>query len=454
MSGRRAGAGPATRLAAAALIVAACGYNGMYNARHADRDGERSLLAGDDSAAARSFALASAAAETLLARTPRDRWTPEALALAGRGLAFTGDCGHALSRLDAARTNARDRETREAASLAAGWCLVRGARYSEALTLLEPLQSSRDRIVSTLATRWTGQALLAQGNAAGAARVLARTDPGAAGWTLARDAFERGMIARAETLLVARVAAHDLRPELLVLLRDLWVHGDTSVAWRVGSAAAASRGQAELRAAVRVTMAELLLGSGRDADARAMLAPVPKLSGDTAVVARARDAMLGVSLREAATLDDITRDARSASGAKGRIADAVLLARLLASQDTATGAGRFLAGEVLRDSVGAARAARTLFTMLPVGSPLAAKGWLAAARLAGDSSAGYVDVVRSRWPDSPYLRALEGRTGGDTLAIAADTLLRKAWEQAIVVYRDSLEARRAAVSAPSAAPRP
>ncbi|HEX2780235.1 MAG TPA: hypothetical protein VHM30_12105 [Gemmatimonadaceae bacterium] len=453
MSERRAGAGLATRLVAVALIVAGCGWNGMYNARHADRDGARSLLAGDDSAAARSFALASAAAETLLARTPRDRWTPEALALAGRGLAFTGDCGHALSRLDVARTKARERETRESASLAAGWCLVRGARYSEALAVLEPLQSSRDRNVATLATRWTAQALLAQGNAAGAARVLARTDPGAAEWTLARDAFERGAIARAETLLAARVAAHDLRPELIVLLRDLWLHGDTAVAWRVGAAAASSRGQAELRAAVRVTLAELLLQSGRDADARKMLAPVPRLSADTALVARARDAMLGVALRDASTLDEIARDARGESGARGRVASSVLLARMLASRDTATGAGRFLAGEVLRDSIGASRAARTLFTMLPVGSPLAAKGWLAAARLAGDSSARYVEVARSRWPDSPYLRALDGRAGGDTLAIAADTLLRKAWDEAIVVYRDSLEARRAA-SVPPAAPRP
>jgi hypothetical protein len=435
-------------LVTATAIVAACGYNGMYNARRADRDGARSLLAGDDSAAARSFALASAAAETLLARTPDDRWTPEALTLAGRGLAFTGDCGHALSRLDAARARARSTGTRESASLAAGWCLVRGARYSEALAILEPLQSSGDHVVATLAARWSARALLAQGNAAGAARVLARSDRGAAEWTLARDAFDRGNVARAESLLAQRVASDDLRPELLSLLRDMWIHGDTAVAVRVATGAAASRGSAELRAETRVTMAELLLDAGRDMEARTMLAPVPRLTADSALVARARDRMLATAVRGAASLDDIYRGARNEGTGNGRVASAILLVRLLVGQDAESGAGKFLAAEVVRDSIAAPRAARTLFTTLPIGSPLAAKGWLAAARLAGDSAADYVAIARTRWPDSPYIRALDGRDAGDTLAVAADTLLRKAWEQAIVVYRDSLARRAAPTTAP------
>ena len=453
MSARRRAVRGLGRLAGCLAVAAACAYNGVYNARRADRDGERALLAGDDSAAVRSFALASAAAETLLARSPNSRWNAEALALAGRGLAFTGDCGHALSRLDAARRQARDPAVREAASAAAGWCLLRGARYSEALAVLEPLQSSRDRDVATLAVRWSAQALLAQGNATAAARVLARRDPGAAEWTLARDAFERGLVARAESLLVRRALDDDLRPELLPLLRDLWLHGDTAVALRVATAAAGSRGQAELRAAVRVLMADLLLTADRNVEARALLAPVPRLSADTALVARARDEMLGSVVRGAPAFDDILRRARDDATVQGRTASAILLARTLAAQDPATGAGIFLAAEVVRDSLAAPRAARAMFVTLPVSSPLAAKGWLAAARLAGDSASEYVRIARTRWPDSPYLRALDGRETGDTLAIAADTLLRKAWDQAIVSYTDSLSSRRAAATSP-AAPRP
>lgn len=453
MSARRRAVRGLGRFAGCLAVAAACAYNGMYNARRADRDGERALLAGDDSAAARSFALASAAAETLLARSPNSRWNAEALALAGRGLAFTGDCGHALSRLDAARRDARDPTVRDAASVAAGWCLLRGARYSEALAILEPLQSSRDHEVAGLAIRWSAQALLAQGNAAAAARVLARRDPGAAEWTLARDAFERGLVPRAESLLVRRSLANDLRPELIPLLRDLWLHGDTASALRVAIAAADSRGQAELRAAVRLLMAELLLAADRSSEARALLAPVPRLSADTALVARARDAMLASVVRGAPAFDEIVRRSRDDASAHGRTANAILLARTLAAQDRETGAGTFLAAEVVRDSLAAPRAARAMFLTLPVSSPLAAKGWLAAARLAGDSAAEYVRIARGRWPDSPYLRALDGRDSGDTLAIAADTLLRKAWERAIVTYTDSSSARRAATTSP-AAPRP
>ena len=449
MSTRRRGIARLGRLASCVAVVAACAYNGVYNARRADRDGERALLAGDDTAAARSFALASAAAETLLARSPDSRWNTEALALAGRALAFTGDCGHALSRLDAARSRSRDADVRDRASLAAGWCLLRGARYSEALAVLEPLQTSRDERISTLAVRWSAQALLAQGNASGAARILARDDPGAAEWTLARDAFERGELARAESLLVRRAAANDLRPELIPLLRDLWLHGDTAVALRVASAAIASRGNGELRAATRVTLAELLLGADRNMEARALLGPVPRLSADTALVARARDELLAAGIRGAPSFDEIVKRARDEPVGQGRVARSVLLARTLAGEDSSTGAGTFLAAEVVRDSLAAPRAARGMFVTIPPGSPLAAKGWLAAARLAGDSAAEYVRIVRSRWPDSPYLRALDGRDGGDTLAVRADSLLRQSWERAIVIYADSLNRRQATANSPT-----
>ena len=427
----------------AVLVMAgACTYNGVWNARRADRDANRALLMGDDSAAIRSFALAAAAAETVLSRNPASRWTPEALALAGRGLAFSGDCGRAVSRLDAARERVRDDAARDRAALAAGWCLLRGARYAESLNQLEPLQQSRDRDVAALATRWSATAMLAQGNAIGAARVLARTDSGAAEWTLARDAADRGQIPRAESLLVRRIADRDLRPPLIALLSDFWLRGDTATAFRIASLAVQSRGRADLRAAAALAVAERLVDAGRGLDARLLLTPVPKLTSDSVVVGRARDALLGIALRDAPTLDEMDRVARREALGTGRSAGAVLLARVLAAEDSATGAGRFLAGEVVRDSLLARRAARTLFTSLPPGSPLAAKGWLAAAAITPDSAPAFVAIVRSRWPDSPYLASLDGKPSADTLAVAADSLLRRAWDRAIVIFTDSAAARR------------
>jgi hypothetical protein len=433
-------------------LVAACTYNGVWNARRADGEGNRALLDGDDSAAIRSFALAAAAAETVLARNPVSRWTPEALTLAGRALAFSGDCGRALSRLDAARPRLRDQVARDRASLAAGWCLLRAARYSESLAQLEPLQQSRDHDVATLATRWTARAMLAQGNALGAARVLARTDSGAAEWTLARDAADRGQIPRAESLLVRRIDDRDLRPPLIGLLDDLWLRGDTATAYRVARLAARSRGQAELRAAAAVAIAERLIDAGRAVDARALLAPVPKLSSDTILVGRARDEMLRIALRDLPSLDEMDRVARRETLGNGRSSEALLLARVLAAEDSATGAGRFLAAEILRDSLAARTAARALFTTLPAGSPLAPKGWLAAAAITPDSAPAFVATARSRWPDSPYLAALDGKPTTDTLAAAPDTLLRRAWDHAIVIYTDSAARRLGHPSAPAVSP--
>lgn len=452
MRARASSAARRVTVLALLTLVAACTYNGVWNARRADGQGNRALLDGDDSAAIRSFALAAAAAETVLARNPISRWTPEALTLAGRALAFSGDCGRALSRLDAARAQLRDQVARDRASLAAGWCLLRGARYSESLAQLEPLQQSRDHDVAVLATRWTARAMLAQGNATGAARVLARTDSGAAEWTLARDAADRGQITRAESLLVRRIDDRDLRPPLVPLLEDLWLRGDTATAYRVARLAARSRGQAELRAAAALAIAERLIDAGRAVDARALLAPVPKLSSDTILVGRARDEMLRITLRDLPSLDEMDRVARREALGNGRSADALLLARVLAGEDSVTGAGRFLAAEILRDSLAARTAARTLFTTLPAGSPLAPKGWLAAAAITPDSAPAFVATVRSRWPDSPYLAALDGKPSTDTLAVAADTLLRRAWDRAIVIYIDSAARRRGHSPAPVVSP--
>lgn len=452
MRARASSAARRVTVLALLTLVAACTYNGVWNARRADGQGNRALLDGDDSAAIRSFALAAAAAETVLARNPISRWTPEALTLAGRALAFSGDCGRALSRLDAARAQLRDQVAHDRASLAAGWCLLRGARYSESLAQLEPLQQSRDHDVAVLATRWTARAMLAQGNATGAARVLARTDSGAAEWTLARDAADRGQITRAESLLVRRIDDRDLRPPLVPLLEDLWLRGDTATAYRVARLAARSRGQAELRAAAALAIAERLIDAGRAVDARALLAPVPKLSSDTILVGRARDEMLRITLRDLPSLDEMDRVARREALGNGRSADALLLARVLAGEDSVTGAGRFLAAEILRDSLAARTAARTLFTTLPAGSPLAPKGWLAAAAITPDSAPAFVATVRSRWPDSPYLAALDGKPSTDTLAVAADTLLRRAWDRAIVIYTDSAARRLGHSPAPVVSP--
>ncbi|HEX2718177.1 MAG TPA: hypothetical protein VHM67_10885 [Gemmatimonadaceae bacterium] len=440
----------AARLSIVAAVVSLAGcayYNGIYNARRADRAGERALADLDDTTAAGRFADAAAAAETVLARYPDSRWRSEALYLAGRGLAFTGECGRALSRLDDARRTTLDPRRRDRAQLASAWCLTLQSRHTEALALAGPLERSSDDEVARLALRISARARLGLGDGTGAARTLSRVDPAGGTWLLARDAVGRGLPLRAESLLAAPLRAGDARPELVDLVRDLW-RRDTSVAWRITRTALASRAPGEVKTSLRLAAGELLAADGRDADARAVVAPLARGSTrDSASVDRARDMIRRGTLRDATSLDEMESRLRAIDprGGTESVDLVVLLARTLAASDTGDGAGRFLAAEVVRDSLGALGVARALFTSLPAAAPLAPKGWLAAAALAGDSAPDYVAIARRRWPRSPYVRALDGSEGSDGTAFLGDSALRVTWERAVTTFSDSVAARRAAI---------
>ena len=442
----RLGAARFGSIAVVSIGLGCAYYNGVYNARRADRAAELALLAGDDSAATRNFALAAAAAETVLARYPRSRWATEALYLAGRGLAFTGSCGAALTRLDAYSGHARSKGERDRAALASGRCLTSDGRYAEALTVLSPLLQSTEPELAVPAARLSARAFLALGDEANAGRVLSAVDAGAAEWLLARDALGVGRAQRAESLLARRIAVGDVRDEMPDILRRLWAAGDSAVALRLAVAVAGSRAPSTQKARVRIAIGELLVSSARDAEARDVLAAVPRLSADSAIVGRARELLAQLSIAQAtsaAEVADLLRRARPALDG-GRLGDALLLVRVLEREQPETGAGRFLAAEVARDSLRALRLARSLFVGLPPASPLAPKAWLAAGALSGDSATVYATEARRRWPASPYVLAIDGRDSSDSLSIVQpEAALRSAWAHAIVVYGDSLGVHRA-----------
>jgi hypothetical protein len=204
-------------------------------------------------------------------------------------------------------------------------------------------------------------------------------------------------------------------------------------------------------------MGELLAAAGRDGEARDVLTIVPKLSADSVIVLRARELLAQLSLAQAASLQEVADQLKKGGVAqdRGRMLDAILLARLLEREDPETGAGRFLAGEVARDSLRALRLARTLFVGLPPASPLAPKGWLAAGALASDSAGYYASEARRRWPSSTYVLAVDGKDSSDSLSIAApEAALRTAWAHAIVLFADSVNAHRSeTISAPASTPR-
>ena len=70
---------PVAALALGALLGGCAYFNGVYNAREAERAANRLLRAGREGEASGSFATAAAKAETVLARHPKSRWRDDAL---------------------------------------------------------------------------------------------------------------------------------------------------------------------------------------------------------------------------------------------------------------------------------------------------------------------------------------------------------------------------------------
>jgi hypothetical protein len=118
--------------------LAACAYlNGIYNARETERRADALSRAGQDSEAAALYAIVAQKAETVLTRYPKNRWRTDALYLASRGAALSGDCAGALRRLadlDSGRALTPGR--RDRLVLGSGACLARAGRSSEALQLM------------------------------------------------------------------------------------------------------------------------------------------------------------------------------------------------------------------------------------------------------------------------------------------------------------------------------
>ncbi|MHB0963306.1 MAG: hypothetical protein ACYC5V_08885, partial [Gemmatimonadaceae bacterium] len=147
--------------------VSACAYyNGIYNAKSELTTGERLARAGREAEAGSHYAAAAAKAETVLVRHPRTRWRPQALSIAARASAFSGDCASARPRLaEALALPAPDATERDRLLVAQGVCEVREARPVSALAILEPLSERGQTAVRPVAALWAARAAIALGDA-------------------------------------------------------------------------------------------------------------------------------------------------------------------------------------------------------------------------------------------------------------------------------------------------
>ena len=441
------------------LALGACAYfNGVYNAKDSARAADKLSRRGRGDQALGAYAVAAEKAETVLARYPKSRWRPQALYLAGRGHAMTGRCAAAEARLGEFLALPRQPGSRRnRALLALGACHVRTDRIVEGQRVLAPLLRVRDKEVATGAALWMARAAIAMGATEEVERYLSGLPASAAQWELANASLERGQYERAESLLVVRASRGDYRDEVAGALRTLWSAHRYDGVQRVVATFSAARTPSSGKISLHLLAAELLEGEARDSAARAHLLRAQSLAVDTLrtreIAARLCRLQLGAVATTAEAEAVLARCASRAAGAAliERLQDNLLLVKLLERQTDYTGTALFLAAEVARDSLRAPLYARTMFRKLSESygnAQLSPKALLAAAALAPDSAPHYHELVRTRYPRSPYTILLDGGDPSDVPTYqASEERLRRGWTSGLALLADTLAKLRPPSSA-------
>jgi hypothetical protein len=451
-----------------ALVSSSCVYyNGMYNTRHYTKEAEKAEREGRRIDASSAWGQVVVRAETLLARHPASKYTPEAQVLLGRAYSNLNDCPKALAALAAGLPAVSDSTLRAKGLIAFAGCEARAGRHASA------------------ADAWTearslGAKLPDSTRAALAASLRESGKPSAAVEEL--RALDSGFV---NDRLLA-LAADGQTDRLNALLDSLDAAGDSTVLWDPLFAALASKDPAAATTLVdRATRARgvrpadaagwLLQDAQRlevrdHAGALRRYQQAEALDSKSEVGSSARAARARLLAREAASVPDLGQVTALLSADTGTslsfaaqqlamqvgivlAADSALDAR--APQSDMRG---FLAAEVARDELHAPSLAVRLFQRVAETwpeSPYAAKAVLAGLLLSpGDSVArARLDsmyqldpyVVALRGGDPPGLRALE-----DSLAEFSAQL--RATRDSIVPARRTEPGRR--VTPPGVRQRP
>jgi hypothetical protein len=454
-----------------ALITTAWGvmsgcvyYNGVYNAQTNAKRADARLRRDAEDEARLQFQLSAMQAESVLVRYPTSKWRTRALYLHGRGAALGGDCDKGLpSLVEFLAREGTDAQDRERARLALASCEVRTDKANAARARLDSLVGSRDRETARQARLWAARAALAQGDRDAVTGYLGTLDAGALPWELLGASLGARELVRVESLLVLRAARGDYRDDAARAVRELAADGRFAGAERVVRGYDA-RGIRDLnRGSLHFALGEQYLRAGLDSAARVHLADARTLAGKDTLVGRESAARLAYadllavySLRDADSIFARVDTTVWRTVYARRLREQMLLVRMLASRTDASGASAFLAAEVARDSLRAARLAQGLFVALArtqSDAPLAPHAWYAASLLLPDSAESWRRRIVSQYGFSSVAARLQGEDPASRPDfITTPELLKFTWTEAVRAWSDSLRKLRAVTRVPPSAP--
>lgn len=435
-------------------------YNGVYNAQAAAKQGDRRLRENQEAEAQSRFLESAERAESVLVRFPTSKWRTRALYLAGRGHALSGDCERGRERilelLDRADVTPSERDR---ARVALGACDVRSNAMATARLRLDSLIGSSDRAVAREARLWAARAALTMGDLDAVTGYLGASSSEILPWELISASTTARDFARGESLLVLRARRGDFRDEAVRSVREMTAAGRVEEARRVVLAYDAARVREPLRAQLHYAVGDQLLRADRDSLAAWHLGMARELAGrDTLVVREAAARRAWLAIRRARTLEESEATLAQLDSAvmrttlARRLADQWLLVRMLAGKADGTGAGLFLAAEVVRDSLQAPALAQAVFVELArrhASSLLAPAALYAATLLPSPITADSADRWRRRVTTEYAASAVAARLRGDDPSalpdfVSAPEMLRFSWSEVTRQWADSLRRLRAA----------
>lgn len=415
----------AGRLLPLLLLLGGCVYyNGMYNtknlakrARHAEREG-RTFEAQN------LWGQVAVKAETLLVHHPRSKYAEEAQLLYGTARAKLNDCPRALPSLENVMLSGRNPVFAEDAAEMVGWCRVALGEPGNAASAYARLTTSRNPARRDLALYAHGQALRLGGQYAEAYTELSASHDRRAQGERAAALAGVGDVDGAGLVIDSLLAANDSTApwsDITALVGARDVNAASALTDRLIASPAINPSR---RGRLLIDDAERLAPVDPERSF-ARLGMVESAAAGTERVAEAQMFLARRRLAQVASVDSMRQvlselvDLEEGAGTMlPQVQRLTTQARKVVTAADSVPAGSaqgdlrlFLAGEIARDSLGAARFAATQFRRVVdewPNSPFAPKALLALIDLQPVDIDSLQSRMRTTYISSPYLIAVEG----------------------------------------------
>lgn len=409
----------------ALVLAGGCAYyNGLYNANRLADEARRAEREGRVGEARSLWSQAATKAESVAVKFPDSKWRDDALLLQGHALLRIDACTRAVVPLEVAADSSADPQVRAQARIALARCRLFMREPAAAAAALGPLIAGRDSTARDEALYWRGRAYLELDRPRDALADLDRsTDPQAA-FPRAIALARLGRAATAGEVLASRLRGpYD---------EAAWLPALDSVG-RADAATASALAQELARRSdltggqrIRLLVAdgERWMLAGDTATAGRRFTDAMRIAPDSSDT-RIAQAWLAVhrvrETRDPSTVTPLLEEFRAASQQGGRPLQisaryVTVLTRAAAVLDAPDPdpLAIFVTAEQVRDSLGAVPLAAELFYGIAREYPesvLAPKALLAAAQLEPARADSLLRVLRTRYAESVYTRALDGEAG-------------------------------------------